>query len=194
MPAGGMNQLIAAINAGADSIYLGYKKYGARAYAENFDSDQLKEAVSIAHNYGIKVYLALNTLIKDSELRGVLDFLRQYTAICEDGIIIQDFYLYKIIKDLFDHIPVHASTQLNIHNIYSLKLMKRLGFKRAILAREMTLEEIKNLCKKKLTEIEIFAHGSQCYSYSGSCYFSSFISGKSGNRGKCLQPCRMKYK
>ena len=194
VPAGGMNQLIAAINAGADSIYLGYKKYGARAYAENFDSDQLKEAVSIAHNYGIKVYLALNTLIKDSELRGVLDFLRQYTAICEDGIIIQDFYLYKIIKDLFDHIPVHASTQLNIHNIYSLKLMKRLGFKRAILAREMTLEEIKNLCKKKLTEIEIFAHGSQCYSYSGSCYFSSFISGKSGNRGKCLQPCRMKYK
>ncbi|MDD5600980.1 MAG: U32 family peptidase, partial [Actinomycetota bacterium] len=85
-------------------------------------------------------------------------------------------------------------TQLNIHNIYSLKLKKRLGFKRAILAKEMTLEEIKNLCKKKLTEIEIFAHGSQCYSYSGSCYFSSFISGKSGNRGKCLQPCRMKYK
>ncbi|MDD3819421.1 MAG: U32 family peptidase, partial [Actinomycetota bacterium] len=194
VPAGGMNQLIAAINAGADSIYLGYKKYGARAYAENFDLDQLKEVVSIAHNAGIKVYLALNTLIKDSELREVINFLRQYVAICRDGIIIQDFCLYKIVKDLFANIPLHASTQLNIHNTYSLKLIKRIGFKRAILARELTLEEIKNLCEKKLTEIEIFAHGSQCYSYSGSCYYSSFISGKSGNRGKCLQPCRMKYK
>ena len=194
VPAGGMDQLIAAVNAGADSVYLGYKKFGARAYADNFDLNQLKKAVAIAHSRNVKVYLTLNTLIKDSEVKEVLEFLKYYTAICTDGIIIQDFCLCKIIRDLFGHIPIHASTQVNIHNTYSLKLIKRLGFKRAILAREMTLDEIKSLCREKLTEIEIFIHGSQCYSYSGSCYFSSFISGRSGNRGRCPQPCRMKYK
>ncbi len=193
-PAGGMNQLIAAVNAGADSIYLGYRKFGARAYADNFDLNQLKKAVIFAHGYNIKIYLTLNTLIKDNQIKEVIDFLRQYTAICTDGIIIQDFCVYKIIKDLFKPVPVHASTQLNLHNLYSLKLIKGLGFKRAILTREMTLSEIEKLCKESLVEIEIFAHGSQCYSYSGSCYFSSFIGGRSGNRGKCTQPCRMKYK
>jgi len=194
VPAGGTEQLIAAVNAGADSVYLGYKNYGARAYAENFDLDQIKLAVAFAHSRNVKVYLTLNTLLKDIEIRELLDFLKKYSVICTDGIIIQDFCLYKIIKDLFKHIPVHASTQINIHNIYSLKLMKRLGFKRVILARELTLNEIKDLSEENLTEIEIFIHGSQCYSYSGSCYFSSFISGRSGNRGRCPQPCRMKYK
>lgn len=194
VPAGGMEQLIAAVNAGADSVYLGYKKYGARAYAENFDLDQIKKAVAFAHSRNVKVYLTLNTLLKDIEIREALEFLIKYAAICTDGIIIQDFCLYKIIKDLFENIPVHASTQMNIHNIYSLRFMKRLGFKRVILAREMTLNEIKSLSGENLTEIEIFIHGSQCYSYSGSCYFSSFVSGRSGNRGRCPQPCRMKYR
>lgn len=193
-PAGGWDQLVAAVNAGADSIYLGYKKFGARAYAENFDMGQLKKAVNLAHNSNIKVYLTLNTLIKNNELKEVINFLNTYTGICSDGIIIQDYGIYKLIRDLFKSIPVHASTQLNIHNIYSLKLLERLGFKRTILAREMTLSEIKGLTDKKLMEIEVFGHGSQCYSYSGSCYFSSFIGGRSGNRGKCTQPCRMKYK
>jgi len=193
-PAGGWDQLAAAVNAGADSVYLGYKKFGARAYAENFDINQIKKAVGFAHSHGVKVYLTLNTLIKDIEIPEVINFLNQYICICSDGIIIQDYGIYKILKDLFKNIPVHASTQLNIHNIYSLKLSGNLGFKRAILAREMTLDEIKDLCKKKLMKIEVFGHGSQCYSYSGSCYFSSFIGGRSGNRGKCTQPCRMKYK
>jgi len=193
-PAGGWSQLIAAINAGADSVYLGYKKFGARAYAENFDMGQIKKAVNLAHNNNIKVYLTLNTLVKNNEIKEVINFLSVYTRICSDGIIIQDYGIYKLIRDLFKSIPVHASTQLNIHNIYSLKLLNRLGFKRTVLAREMTLSEINNLTEKKLMEIEVFGHGSQCYSYSGSCYLSSFIGGRSGNRGKCTQPCRMKYK
>ena len=193
-PAGGWDQLVAAVNAGADSVYLGYKKFGARAYAENFDINQIKKAVVFAHSRGVKVYLTLNTLVKDREIPEVINFLNEYIYICSDGIIIQDYGIYKILKDLFKTIPIHASTQLNIHNIYSLKLSGNLGFKRVILAREMTLDEIKDLCKKKLMEIEVFGHGSQCYSYSGSCYFSSFVGGRSGNRGKCTQPCRMKYK
>ncbi|MCG2791647.1 MAG: U32 family peptidase, partial [Actinomycetia bacterium] len=186
--------MVAAVNAGADSVYLGYKKFGARAYAENFDINQIKKAVGFAHSHGVKVYLTLNTLVKDREIPEVINFLNEYIYICSDGIIIQDYGIYKILKDLFKTIPIHASTQLNIHNIYSLKLSSNLGFKRVILAREMTLDEIKDLCKKKLMEIEVFGHGSQCYSYSGSCYFSSFVGGRSGNRGKCTQPCRMKYK
>lgn len=193
-PAGGWDQLVAAVNAGADSVYMGYKKFGARAYAENFDINQIKKAVVFAHSRGVKVYLTLNTLVKDREIPEVINFLNEYIYICSDGIIIQDYGIYKILKDLFKTIPIHASTQLNIHNIYSLKLSSNLGFKRVILAREMTLDEIKDLCKKKLMEIEVFGHGSQCYSYSGSCYFSSFVGGRSGNRGKCTQPCRMKYK
>ena len=193
-PAGGWDQLVAAINAGADSVYLGYKKFGARAYAENFDMGQLKKAITIAHDNNIKLYLTLNTLVKNSEIKELIDFLEIYTDLCSDGIIIQDYGIYKLLKDLFKATPVHASTQLNVHNLYSLKLLKRLGFKRAVLAREMTIDEIKNLTEEKLMEIEVFGHGSQCYSYSGSCYFSSFVGGRSGNRGRCTQPCRMKYK
>lgn len=193
-PAGGWGQLVAAINAGADSIYLGYRKFGARAYAENFDLKQLKRAIKFAHKNNVKIYLTLNTLIKDSEIEEVIFFLKDYTQICTDGVIITDFGVYKLIKDLFPFLPVHASTQLSIHNIYSLKLLKELKFKRAILARELTLNEIKDIDRKRFLEIEIFGHGSQCYCYSGNCYFSSFIGGRSGNRGRCTQPCRMKYK
>ena len=134
-PAGGWDQLAAAVNAGADSVYLGYKKFGARAYAENFDINQIKKAVGFAHSHGVKVYLTLNTLIKDREIPEVINFLNEYICICSDGIIIQDYGIYKILKDLFRTIPIHASTQLNIHNIYSLKLSGSPGFKRAILAR-----------------------------------------------------------
>lgn len=193
-PAGGWQQLVAAVNAGADSVYLGYRKFGARAYAENFDMNHLKRAVDFSHGKNVKVYLTLNTLIKDLEIKEVIKFLSEYMCICSDGIIVQDYGVFKLIKDLFNEIPVHASTQMNIHNVYSLKLLAELGFKRAILAREMTLDEIKDLCAAKLLKIEVFGHGSQCYSYSGNCYFSSFVGGRSGNRGRCSQPCRMKYK
>ena len=193
-PAGGWDQLVAAVNAGADSVYLGYERFGARAYADNFDLKQLKKAVSFAHSSNVKVYLTLNTLIKDDEIEDIILFLEEYISLCNDGVIIQDFGLYKILADLFKDTPVHASTQLNTHNPYSVKFLKKLKFKRTVLAREMALEEIIELKKMDLMEIEVFGHGSQCYSYSGNCYFSSFIGGRSGNRGRCAQPCRMKYR
>ncbi|MCL5071484.1 MAG: U32 family peptidase [Actinobacteria bacterium] len=192
-PAGGWDQLKAAVNAGADAVYLGYKKFGARAYAENFELPQLKKAIKFAHSNHVKVYLALNTLLKNRELNEVINFLNEYAQFCSDGIIIQDFGLYKILNDLFPSMRIHASTQLNIHNLYSVELLKELKFARVILAREMTLKEIKDITNKKIIETEIFIHGSQCYSYSGSCYFSSFTGERSGNRGRCPQPCRMRY-
>jgi putative protease len=193
-PAGGWDQLKAAVNAGADAVYLGYKKFGARAYAENFELPQLKKAIKFAHLNQVKVYLTLNTLLKNREINEVINFLNEYTQFCSDGIIIQDFGLYKVLNDLFPSMRIHASTQLNTHNLYSAELLKELNFSRVILAREMTLEEIKGITDKKIIETEIFAHGSQCYSYSGNCYFSSFTGERSGNRGRCPQPCRMKYR
>jgi len=192
-PAGGWDQLKAAVNAGADAVYLGYKKFGARAYAENFELSQLKKAIKFAHLNRVKVYLTLNTLLKNREINEVINFLNEYSQFCSDGIIIQDFGLYKILNDLFPWLKIHASTQLNTHNLYSTELLKELKFSRVVLTREMTLEEIKGITDKKIIETEIFAHGSQCYSYSGNCYFSSFTGERSGNRGRCPQPCRMKY-
>jgi U32 family peptidase len=192
-PAGGWDSLTAAINGGADGVYLGYRRFSARAFAENFDLEQLKKAVAFAHANGVKVYLAVNTLIKDSELPELTGFLNEYLALCRDGIIIQDLGLFKVLSDLFPSVRIHASTQLNIHNTKSIQLLSDLSFARAVLAREMTLGEISAITSGKSMEIEVFAHGSQCYSYSGICYFSSFTGLRSGNRGRCTQPCRMKY-
>ena len=193
-PAGGWSQLIAALNSGADSVYLGYGQFGARAYAENFNLKQLKKAIAIAHKRGSKIYLTLNTILKDSELSEMLFFLDQYLMMCRDGIIIQDLGLYKMLSDLYPGmVPIHASTQMNIHNVRSLSLLGELGFKRAVLAREMTLDEIRGVKKGTGIDLEVFGHGSQCYCYSGNCYLSSFTGGRSGNRGRCTQPCRMKF-
>ncbi len=193
-PAGGWEQFIAALNSGADSIYLGYRQFGARAYADNFNFKQLIKAAAVAHKRSVKIYLTLNTILKDDEIPGMLYFLNKYLSVCRDGIIIQDFGLYKVISDLYRGIvPVHASTQMNIHNHRSLSLLKELGFKRVVLAREMTLDEIRGVRENIDIDLEVFGHGSQCYSYSGNCYFSSFVGGRSGNRGRCTQPCRMKF-
>jgi collagenase-like PrtC family protease len=192
-PAGGWDSLTAAINGGADAVYLGYKRFNARAFAENFDLAQLKKAVACAHANGVKVYLAANTLIKDSELPELTGFLNEYLAFCRDGIIIQDLGLFKVLTDLFPSVRIHASTQLNIHNTKSIQMLADFDFARAVLAREMTLGEVSAITTGQSLEIEVFAHGSQCYSYSGSCYFSSFTGLRSGNRGRCTQPCRMKY-
>jgi len=194
-PAGGINQLKAAIAAGADGIYLGYEGYNARSYAQNFNLDELKFAVSYSHSKNVKAYLTFNTIIKEKELSEVINLVSNILLnINFDGIIIQDLALLKIIKTIKPDISVHASTQMNIHNSLSLEFLKKIGIERAILAREMTFKEISLITKKDIMDIEIFCHGSQCYSYSGQCYFSSFVGGKrSGNRGTCPQPCRMKY-
>ncbi|MCE5329372.1 U32 family peptidase [bacterium] len=194
-PAGSFDQLKAAANAGADAVYLAYEKYGARAYAGNFNLNKLEKAVLFSHSKNLKVYLALNTLIKEKELEDFLDFIfSSFKKINFNGIIIQDLAAGRIISGIFPDIPIHASTQLNLHNLYSVKLLKAAGFKRVILSREMTLSEIKKITSENIMDIEIFGHGSQCYSYSGQCYFSSFVGERSGNRGRCPQPCRMKYK
>ena len=193
-PAGSLDQLKAAVNAGADAVYLAYEKYGARAYAENFNFEGLENAVVFAHSRKIKTYLALNTLIKEKELNEFIDFVFQlFKKINFNGVIVQDLAVKKILNEIFPEVPVHASTQLNIHNSNSLKFLKKSGFRRVVLAREMTLDEIKEISSRQILDIEIFGHGSQCYSYSGQCYFSSFVGDRSGNRGTCPQPCRMKY-
>ncbi len=192
-PSGNFDQFKSAVNAGADAVYLSYKKYGARAFADNFDLKDLAIVTSYASRNNVKCYLTLNTLVKDSEFDEVYDFLSKYFSFCQDGVIIQDFGIYRLIKDNFNHIPIHASTQLNIHNLASIRALKDMNFKRVVLAREMTLDEIININKEKLLEIEVFGHGSQCYSYSGNCYFSSSVGSRSGNRGRCSQPCRMQY-
>ncbi|MDZ7838030.1 MAG: U32 family peptidase [Actinomycetota bacterium] len=147
-----------------------------------------------AHERGAKVFLTLNTLIKDSEIEEVAHFLEQYVQICQDGLIIQDLGIYSMIKDLFPGIRIHASTQLNIHNLDSVRMLESMGISRVVLAREMTISQIKEITENSNIEVEVFAHGSQCYSFSGQCYLSSFASGRSGNRGRCSQACRMKYR
>lgn len=195
VPAGGYEQLKSAVLAGADSIYAGFEKYSARAYADNFDLKNLERASEYCHLNNVKLYLALNTIIKENELYGLADFISSILKrVRIDAFIIQDFALLKILNDLGSSVPVHASTQMNIHNSFSAEFLKNLGIKRIILSREMTLEEIKKIAEKNITDIEVFCHGSQCYSYSGQCYFSSSVGQRSGNRGTCPQPCRMKYK
>ncbi len=195
VPAGGYEQLESAVLAGADSVYVGFEKYSARAYADNFDLKNLERASEYCHLNNVKLYLALNTIIKENELHGLADFISGILKkVRIDAFIIQDFALLKILNDLDCSVPVHASTQVNIHNSFSAEFLKNLGIKRIILSREMTLEEIKKIAEKDIADIEIFCHGSQCYSYSGQCYFSTSVGQRSGNRGTCPQPCRMKYK
>jgi len=155
-PAGGWEQFIAAINSGADSVYLGYRQFGARAYADNFNFKQLMEAAVIAHKRDVKIYLTLNTILKDDELSEIMHFLNKYLSVCRDGIIIQDFGLYKMVLDLYKGVvPVHASTQMNTHNRRSLSLLKELGFKRVVLAREMTLDEIRKVKENIDIDLEV---------------------------------------
>lgn len=193
-PAGGWDHLKAALNAGADAVYLGYNRFGARAYAQNFDLPMLKKAAVLAHCRNAKIYLTLNTLIKDSEFPEVARFLNQYSQVCQDGIIIQDFGAYRLIRDLFPHLRIHASTQMNIHSLNSVLMLQKMGLKRVVMAREMTLGQIKYIAGNSDIEIEVFGHGSQCFAFSGNCYLSSFTGERSGNRGRCSQPCRMKYR
>lgn len=195
-PAGSMDALKAAVNAGADAVYLAGKQFGARHYAANFDDKELKEAVDFAHLRGVKVYVTVNTLIKDHELKQIAKYLIFLYKIGVDAILVQDIGVAKLAKKLVPNLKLHASTQMTIHNTEGVKWAAENGFKRVVLSREMELSEIEKIseCTKfKEIELEIFAHGALCYSYSGQCLISSFIGGRSGNRGMCAQPCRRKY-
>ncbi len=192
-PAGDRDALIAAINAGCDAIYLGYSKFSARAGAKNFDSEELRWAISYAHLLDVKIYLTINTIIKNNEIAELIEVVGECIKIGVDAFIIQDIGVLSILKKIYPKIVLHSSTQMNIHSSYGGKYVKNLGIERLILARELRLDEISYIKKACQMEVETFVHGALCYSYSGQCLMSSSLGDRSGNRGSCAQPCRLKY-
>lgn len=193
-PAGTYDAFLAAVENGADAIYLGGKLFNARANASNFDVNELAEMVKYAHLRNVKIYLTMNTLLSDRELSDALEFAYDIYKIGIDGVIVQDLGLAKVLHEYVPNLPLHASTQMTIYNLNGVKELEKLGFTRVVLARELSLEEIKYICDNTSVEIEIFVHGALCVSYSGQCLMSSMIGDRSGNRGKCAQPCRLPYK
>ena len=192
-PAGSMESLYAAINNGADAIYLGGDKFSARAYASNFDNEKMKLAVDYAHSYGVFVYVTMNTLLKEEELKKAIKYVGYLYEIGVDALIIQDLGLYELIRERYKDFEIHASTQMSIHNGEGAIYFKDKGFHRIVLSRELSMDEIKHISTDLKIETEMFVHGALCVSYSGQCLMSSMIGGRSGNRGRCAQPCRMEY-
>ena len=192
-PAGDMNSLIAAIEGGCDAVYLGGKTYGARAFASNFTNEQIIEAVNTAHAYGVKVYVATNTIIYEDEVENFMKYIEFLYENNVDAVIVQDIGMMDLIKQTFPEFEVHASTQAHIHNLEGVKLMKKIGISRCVLARETPIDLIREIKEQVDMKIEIFVHGALCISYSGQCLMSSLIGGRSGNRGTCAGSCRQKY-
>lgn len=192
-PAGSMECLRAAVAAGADAIYLGGTKFGARAYAQNLSEEDLVQAIEYVHIHGRKIYMTVNTLLKDRELNELYAYLLTYYKAGLDGVIVQDIGAVKFIGEYFPEMPVHASTQMTITNTLGADFLKRYGITRVVPARELSLKEIRDMKKQTGLEMECFVHGALCYCYSGQCLLSSMIGGRSGNRGQCAQPCRLPY-
>jgi len=193
-PAGGMEAFIAAVENGADAVYLGARAFSARGYASNFSEKELEEVIDYAHLRGVKVYVTVNTLLKEDEIENALKLLSWLRNIGTDAIIIQDLGLISLARKYLPDLPLHASTQMTLHNSEGVELAKTMGIERVVLSRECSLEEIIRIKEKTGTEIEVFIHGALCISYSGQCLLSSLIGGRSGNRGFCAQPCRKKYR
>jgi Collagenase and related proteases len=193
-PAGNMESLIAAVENGADAVYLGVKDFSARAYAGNFTIEEFREALDFAHLRGVKVYVTMNTLIKDSEMEKALELMYTLDELGTDAIIVQDIGLLELAREKVPSLPIHASTQMTIHNTEAVLALKEMGVKRIVLARELSLEEISRIKNETGVEIEAFVHGALCICYSGQCLMSSMIGGRSGNRGYCAQPCRKQYR
>lgn len=192
-PAGNYESFLGAIHAGADAVYLAGQKFGARAYADNFSVEELCRAIRYAHLYDRKVYLTLNTLVKEKEFEGIYDYLMPYYQEGLDGIIIQDLGVLSYVRDTFPGLPLHISTQAMVTGPEGAAFLKEQGAVRVVPARELSLEEIRNIKAQTGLELETFIHGAMCYCYSGQCLFSSIAGGRSGNRGRCAQPCRLPY-
>ncbi len=196
-PAGGRAQFFAALNAGADAVYLGLKSFNARARAENFTPDDLRELVPLAHDYGMKVLITLNVLIKDQELEDLARTMSVLEELEVDAVIVQDLGVARLAHAHFPKLRLHASTQMAVHNLAGVEMARDLGFRRVVLARELTAQEIKRIrarIPREEVELEVFCHGSLCYSYSGLCFFSGAEDARSGNRGECAYTCRQPYK
>ncbi len=192
-PAGGYETMVGAFNAGADAVYLGGSKFGARAYADNFDTEQVLDAIVYAHLHGKKIYMTVNTLVKEKEYGELYDFMLPFAEKDLDGVIIQDLGVMKLIRDEFPQIELHASTQQTVTGIYGARLLKELGCSRVVPARELSVYEMQQIREQADIEVEAFIHGAMCYCYSGMCLFSSMVGTRSGNRGRCAQPCRLPY-
>lgn len=192
-PAGNIEALKAAIQGGCDAVYIGGDHFGARAFSKNFNNEEIVEAIKYAHLYGVKVYITVNTLIYDNEVDEFLQYIEFIHKNNVDAVLIQDLGMFDLLRKTFPNLELHASTQMHIHNLDGVKLMERLGMKRIVLARETSIDDIKNIVNNCRAEIEVFVHGALCISYSGQCLMSSLIGGRSGNRGTCAGSCRLKY-
>ena len=193
-PAGSKEAFLGAIHAGADAVYLAGNKYGARAYADNFSEEELLYCIRYAHIWGRKVYLTVNTLLKENELLDLYDYIVPFYEAGLDACIVQDMGVFQYLKKYFPDMELHASTQMTITGEYGAAFLKELGATRIVPARELSLSEIRNIKIQTGIEVETFIHGAMCYCYSGQCLFSSILGGRSGNRGRCAQPCRLSYK
>lgn len=192
-PAGSYESLVAAIKAGADAVYIGGQKFGARAYADNLETDKMIEAIEYVHLHRKKIYMTVNTLLKQEEMEKLYEYLLPYYEAGLDAVIVQDFGVLSFIKKHFPDLDIHASTQMNVVGVSAAMFLKKLGIKRVVTARELSLDEIIDIREKTGLEIESFVHGALCYCYSGQCLMSSILGGRSGNRGRCAQPCRLPY-
>ena len=192
-PAGSPEAVRAAVYAGADAVYLGYGPFNARRNARNFDAAELQEAIHLCHLYGVKVYLTLNTLASDREVSQAAQVAVEASSLGVDAILVQDMGLLQVVRQVAPDVHLHASTQMTIHNLDGVKRCADLGLTRAVLSRELSRKEIAYICQHSPIEIETFVHGALCMCYSGQCFFSSVLGGRSGNRGLCAQPCRLSY-
>ena len=192
-PAGSLQAFYGAVNAGADAVYLAGTQYGARAYADNFSQEEIINCLKYAHLFHKNIYLAVNTLVKEQELEQLPAFMKPFVEEGLDGVIVQDLGVAALLSEYFPTLPLHASTQMNVTGSHGANFLKKLGFSRIVPARELTLEEIRKIKEETHMEVECFIHGAMCYCYSGQCLFSSILGGRSGNRGRCAQPCRLPY-
>ncbi len=193
-PAGNFEGFLGCINAGCDAVYIGGSKYGARAFADNFSDEEIVKAIKLAHVFGVKVYLTVNTLIKQREFEDAVSYVRPFAEAGLDAFIVQDMGLIARLRETYPNTEVHVSTQGFSTGINSVKYYKELGASRVVLARELTLTEIREIKDAVDVELETFIHGAMCYSFSGQCLFSSTLGGRSGNRGRCAGPCRLEYR
>ena len=192
-PAGSKEALIAAVESGANAVYLAGNMFGARAYANNFDEEGLREAIRFAHMRNVHVHVTVNTIVADEELPELADYVRFLYEAGADAILVQDLGVARIVQQAAPDLPMHASTQMTVHNLAGVLALQKLGFSRVVLSRELSLKDIRYICANSQAEIEVFMHGALCVCYSGQCLMSSMIGGRSGNRGRCAQPCRLPY-
>jgi putative protease len=192
-PCGSLEAFFAAMESGADAVYAGLREFSARARAKNFTLGQMAKMLAYAHQRGRKIYITLNTLVKEQELPQLVETLAELARLRVDGVIVQDMAVARLVRNHFPSIPLHASTQMTIHNLPGVKLLEEYGFERVVLARELQVTDIASIASQTSTELEIFVHGALCFCVSGQCHFSSLLGGHSGNRGRCAQPCRRLY-